>query len=439
MKRMIKHLFSRSATAPLLLGTDSGAGPIAINNAHAEPKTAKLGTSCSTHAFLTVQDHIEWLAGHQGSDGKWSIRKITEMPNISGRAVPVGEVVQKTTTQQTGLSFFGAIKVLAAYEQGQLALHVVPVDLDDAVIKSGHDHYAGFAEREGIVFDTAGEPYPTVNGDVVGDGVFTKAALERARAVYRKQSSLRVHGNDFLGAIFRPLTDTSDTFAKTIQAAVNVTYLQDVITRLQKINNLIECSLFKNRIVEGFSRSIMRMDSGDFQDAIRDDQPRNELIYRIRMLLRPGGQTIPQAVQECVSQIHDILPKIEIEGFNTAIIAANVDALSLYFEVGAVRSPTLIKHHSPENLRYAYLQLADSVQALEEKFQALGGEEADLWKIKSALLENEPDLAKPKAIDDFITGLIQLRDQIDQNKKKTTNMVVAGPHLKNRTTSMGPR
>jgi hypothetical protein len=455
MKRLLKGIFGRSATAPALLPPGSGAGPVAASNVSVEPQTAKFGTSCTSHAFLTVQDHIEWYAGHQGEDGTWSIRKVTEMPNVSGRAVPVGEPVHKTTTQQTGLSFFEAIKILAAYEQGQLALHVVPVDLDDAVIKSGQMHYTPFAEREGIVFDTSGTPYPTVNGEVVGDGIFTKAALDRVRAVQAQNSAYFLQGsNNFIDALINPLKDSSDNFDRAIKNRLNVSHLKDVIIRVEQLAMLIDYGFFTpvylrstpnmmilhRRSLDDIALKNFGCEYYDYDD---DESHYNMgAVQKLRTVLSHGPEeNFPAAMSRIAGDIRDIVPKLDMDDAYKQGLLANVAAMVLFFEISAQRYNADYGYQDEAPHRQACVALQDAAPSFESGFQELGGTPETLWKIKSFMIETASVngmAKKPPAIDAFIKELQTMRNDLMDLGDRTEKQIVAGPHISSGTVSRGP-
>lgn len=400
MKDSLKSLFCR-VTGGLLFAPDAPDFPAltAPVAAIAVPDRAKFGNLCSTRAFFTIQDHVEWQTGHQGADGLWSLRKITEMPNMSGAAAAIGDMVQKTNTIKTGLGFFDAITALAVYEQGQLALNVLPADTDTKNMRNALAHYTAFAEREGIVFDTSGTPHPTLNGEVMGDGIFTKAALERARAVQAAQSSFALQGgNDFLGALIQPANDNADQFAATIQNTLNGSYLADIIERVERIDSLVEYGFFTK-------------------------------IY------------LTEAVKIIVDEINDSIDKLSMPQAQKASLHSDIASLGLYYEVTALRYRAQHATRTEYDRRNAFQALQNAAPKLEARFLELGGTPDNMWKIKSVLLEkfsaNQPGV-KPQAIADLLQSLRVLRSGLLQEEIKTTRMVVAGPHMKHRTSSRGP-
>lgn len=444
MKNPLSFFFKRATTRQALLENAAALreAPEVEFDALAVFQSAKYGTDCASHAFLTVQDHIEWHTGHQDADGRWTIRKFTEMPNVRGSAVPVGDVVQRTTTLKTGIGFFDAVAALAVYEQGQLALGSVCVDLGRATQQSGQMHYTAFAEREGIVFDTSGTPYPTKDGEVTGDGVFSKVALDRARAVQKERSAFFLQGgNNFIDVLIQPSKNDGDHFAQAIQNRLSASYLQDIIDRVQKMDALIDYGFFTAVFLKS-TRNMMTMTQHDFNNVISDryddyydsDDDRYDYsgLNKIRDILIGGEkETLPLAINRIVGEIQKIVPKLDMDEVQAQELLSNVASLALYFEVSAARYLAHYDYKDEEKTRRAFINLQGSVDGLERRYQELGGTEETLWKIKSFVLQKPAlgeDVVKPEAINIFITRLKRMRKELLGEQDRAEKQVIAGPH-----------
>lgn len=452
MKNPLRNLFQGVATRFFVSQEPVFAIENRVQDAGAHFQTAKYGVSCASRAFLTVQDHVEWHAGHQNDDGRWSIRKFTEMPNIKGGAVPVGEMVQKTVTVKAGLSFFDAIVALSVYERGQMELGVLPVDLDAPTLRSEQRHYTDFAEREGIVFDTSGTPHPTVNGEVIGDGVFTKAALMRARAVQKEQSSFYLQGgNQFFEAMVAPADGLDDRFFGVINAAFQESYLQDILMNFRRMDGIIDGCFFTPQLKKRAYSNMMVMNKEEVQALIpnimrtrESDEDREDRyaahagINNITYGMEDDDETIPMAFHRFVSVIHETLPKIEMDPASLQKIALVADTIAFYFDLNAARLATETAQYPTSGKREAYSAMGQSVADLEARFKAFGGDDADLWKIKSALIDQDHIMVKPKIIGDMIVKLDALHKQSEAEQKKAEKQAIAGPHIPSGTASRGP-
>ena len=455
MKNPLKLLFSLVSGKPAFSPDSVRTLPLqgASNPfTSATPQMARFGSVCSTRAFFNVQGHVEWYTGQQGPDHNWTMRKITEMPNVSGAAVPVGEMVRQTNVVMNGVAFFDAIKILANYELGQLALGTLPADPDEQTPRSGQMHYTDFAEREGIVFDTSGAPYPTLNGEVVGDGVFSIAALDRARAVQMKQSSFAQQGgNDFLGALISPAKDRSDQFSATIQNVMNGSRLTDIIKRVEDIDALIECGFF-TKIYLAEDKNMMSVTAPDlmniravfYYDNLTPEITEEYNLKAARRLYAAlcGKKTLPETVAYLVDEINDSIDRLHMGDTQKAFLRSDIASLALYYEVSALRYNAQYTAAHEHARRQAYITLQDSAPKLEARFLELGGTADSVWKIKSFLLEKpstDKPAAKPQAIAELLQALRLVRGGLLQEEVKTTQMVVAGPHVSSSTVSLGPR
>lgn len=359
-----------------------------------EFQVAKFGTACISHAFLTVQDHVEWRAGFQGDDGRWTIKKMTEMPNISGAATPVGERVQKTTTLQSGLGFFDAIQSLATYEQGQLALGLLPVDRD------GPDHYQVFAEREGLIFDVDGLPYPTAQGAVVGDGAFTTHALDRARMTQN----------------YAPMKQ-----------------LRDVIVQLGNVRTIIHSCFFNPDFTDAINLNVTRMSHDNFvkRDYCRDGMKSYDnlqTLVRLCNALPRGSDRISDVLKIMLLECNDSVSALAIDDTVRARILDGLEPLSRYCELHVKRAGSISLYYTEPAIREAYADLEKSVRALDYHLRGrvvAPSEPAKIYKTKDG--QADYTMMKPVALDDFIAALACLHDYMLNQELKAGKKPISAP------------
>lgn len=379
MKNPFRFFFKKAADT----------GVVASPAPASEFQVAKFGTACISHAFLTVQDHVEWRAGFQGDDGRWTIKKMTEMPNISGAATPVGERVQKTTTLQSGLGFFDAIQSLAVYEQGQLALGLLPVDRD------GPDHYQVFAQREGLIFDVDGLPHPTAQGAVVGDGAFTTHALDRARIT---------------------------------QNYAPVKQLRDVIVQLGNVRTIIHCCFFNPDFTAAINLNVTRMSHDNFvkRDFCRDgmkDRDNLQTLVRLCNALPRGPDRISDVLKAILVECNNSISMLDIDDAARTKILDGLEPLSRYCELHVKCTGVVSPHYTAPAMRETYVGLEKAVRALDYHLRGQGVAPSQPVKNdKPKAGQEDYAMMKPAAIDAFIAALARLHDHmLNQQLKAETS------------------
>ncbi len=147
---------------------------------------AQHGSYCRTRSyrFKAESDSSEcWLEAHKMHASGWLVQEKRKHPAGLFSDKPFVEQILK----HEKTSFFDAVQKLAEYEETQerlgYALLAQP-DFDEL----GCDYFIPFAEREGIVFDIDGKPFPTQEGGhIVGRGKFPEEAYRKAKEAWDKK------------------------------------------------------------------------------------------------------------------------------------------------------------------------------------------------------------------------------------------------------------
>lgn len=138
---------------------------------------AHYGAVCRTLAFPGVVDGTSVYYRAVAADtifSQWVIQRVTESSvQMETNTLPVQTDNAKFDVVKTGLDFFHAIEYLARTEMLQDAPSIGPTRDD---LKLGH--YESFAKLHLIGFDLKGMPQPTMNGQIVTGGSYSKAMMD---------------------------------------------------------------------------------------------------------------------------------------------------------------------------------------------------------------------------------------------------------------------
>ena len=138
---------------------------------------AHYGAVCRTLAFPGVVDGTSVYYRAVAADtifSQWVIQRVTESSvQMETNTLPVQTDNAKFDVVKTGLDFFHAIEYLAHTEMLQDSPSIGPTRDD---LKLGH--YESFAKLHLIGFDLKGMPQPTMNGQIVTGGSYSKAMMD---------------------------------------------------------------------------------------------------------------------------------------------------------------------------------------------------------------------------------------------------------------------
>jgi hypothetical protein len=322
MRETFNRLLGRltPANGPLLALPAPAGQQGQIASALKQFEFARHGDKCRTLPFLNVAGDTEWFSGQQDPvTGQWAIRKNVELPNIVGQSAGVGDASLKIKTLKDGLNFFDAINELSVYERGQLARGIIPAE-DAASL--GESHFTAFAEREGLVFDTDGVPHPTLNGEIVTDGTFTKAAIERARGFSRKHSLYFAQGgNEILSKLITPTIKADSVFTEALKKSADLSRLKILIGHVEDMATLLEC-LFEKELFVDRKINVLRLTRSDLRGPLdypssKGDHSKDHKALKavIAVMDRAGGREIRHVFDTLASGAKNALNQLPLDQY----------------------------------------------------------------------------------------------------------------------------
>ncbi len=436
MKALFNKLIGRttdSATALALPALSSTAQQAQLQTALEQFTVANHGDRCQTLSFQTSLGAIEWRSAQQYPfTGEWIIRKHTEEPNIAGSAAAVGEPTIKTMTLHNGLKFFQAIAILSEYERGQLAMPAIPTnDADDL----GRKHFVAFAEREGIAFDINGVPHPTLDGEVISDGSFTKSALERARAYSRYQSAFfKAGSNDVLSQILSSAPRAETLFEEALDKSEASATLKKFLRTIEDIGILASATLEKTPLKDTDGRFILDVLMGDIEYPIKyphsngDELQDKDAAESILQVLKNKKCNSLTHLREILNDLHNDASdyaKILDNNLKHDYFSKGAEAVKLYTDLAIARHRTAPKNAQRGDYSQNLKTVAQNVDTFEARFIKLGGKEDALWRVKSTILDpNAPSIER--ALNPFILQLNALHNVLEKETLRLRKAVHAG-------------
>ncbi|WP_435641967.1 hypothetical protein [Micavibrio aeruginosavorus] len=398
--------------------------------------TANHGDRCQTLSFQTSLGAVEWRTGQQDPfTGEWVIRKHTEEPNLSGSAASVGEPTIKTMTLHEGLSFFQAVTILSEYERGQLAMTVLPVN---EASELGDNHVVAFAEREGIAFDTNGVPHPTLNGEVVTDGSFTKSALERARAFSRTQSAFfKAGNNDVLSQLLSSAPRAETLFDDVMNKSEAYSTLKKFLTAVEDIETLTISALEKTPLKDTEKNFILDVRRDKFEEPIKYPASQGHKVSdtkattNIIRIMNDQNQYTPRAALDKLFENMAQHAKKLDQNFRNDYFSKGTKALRLYFDLTVARHLSALDRATQDSYAIDVTKIRRNVETLETRFKDMGGSEDEVWRVKSTIIDpNAPSIQH--AMKPFITQLNTLLKNVEKEIAPLKKVIHAG------TVSHGP-
>ncbi|MGZ9097655.1 MAG: hypothetical protein ACXW30_05100 [Micavibrio sp.] len=395
---------------------------------------ARHGDKCRTLPFLNVTGDTEWFSGQQDPvTGQWAIRKNVELPNIAGQAADIGEASLKIKTLKDGLSFFDAISELSVYERSQLARGVIAAE-DAASL--GESHFTAFAEREGIVFDTDGAPHPTLNGEIVTDGTFTKAAVERASSYSRKHSPYFTQGgNDILSKLIAPTIKADSVFTEALKKSADFSRLQLLINDVEDMATLIKC-LFEKKLFVDQKTNALEEKKDNIKQIFEystsyghHSKDHKGLKTVVGVMDRTGKKDSQAAFKTLILRAQTNIQELSLEQYNNRALAQNIASIELYFELLSARYLASLEKSGYSGYAEKVQNIERTTNAFESRFKSLGGSDDDLWRVKSLILDPSPPSTQP-IIQNFIKQLYAFKDRAENDLKRLKTVVVAGPYIR---------
>lgn len=433
MKDLFNRLMRRTkGTADMLAlpAPSSAAQSGQLQSALKQLSVARHGDRCQTLSFTTSLGAIEWRTGQQDPfTGEWVIRKHTEEPNLSSSTAAVGEPTIKTMTLHEGLNFFQAVTILSEYERGQLALTVLPVN---EASELGDNHVVAFAEREGIAFDTNGVPHPTLNGEVVTDGSFTKSALERARAFSRVQSAFfKAGNNDVLSQLLSSAPRAETLFDDVMNKSEAYSTLKKFLTTIEDIETLTLSALEKKPLKDTRQDFILDVNRDRFHEPLEypsthgremNDAKATQNIFRI---MKEKSQYTPRsALHKLFEHTTHYAAQLD-RNFKNDYFSNGAKAVRLYIDLTIARHTSTLDRATQDSYAIDVEKIRKNVEVFESRFKNMGGTEDQVWRVKSTIIDpNAPSIEH--AMKPFITQLNTLLKNMEKEIAPLKKAIHAG-------------
>jgi hypothetical protein len=411
-------------------------------NATRKFEKARFSDRCRTISFLNVSGNSEFLTGQaDAKSGQWTIRKVTEEPNITGDAKPVGEPSLSFKTIKEDMSFYDMIKYCSTYERGQIALNIPQTgDTENTA-----DHFQDIAEREGLIFDVSGAPHPTLNGEIITDGTFAKADIERLRAYSKKNSARFFDGNDLISHFINPVQKMNLSLASVTEKSAALNVVHDTTESLEDTRKILECL---------FQKDIWSKDMGDILTCnyTRIDQRLSDLdkyyyhdddVYAhhrerspdyagLRLLQglikKYSGIDPTNCFEKMQKKLDSLVPALPFDAERIKTISTILGATKLYFDV--MQSRYRLERFDQNSADYVdqLKKIQENLPAYQNAFKKLGTADADLWKLESAILDNGTP-GSLSVLQDLAAQLAATEKAMTEGLQRDKNAVVAGPYL----------
>ena len=431
IKNLRNRFSSASKGSPALPAPSGTASQAQIHSALAQFASARHGKHCQTRSFALITGGTEWHSGHQDPlSGTWNIRKNIECENVTGSAARVGEPSIKTKTLQVNISFYEAIETLSLYERGQLANGMIALNEAEDV---GADHYIVFAEKEGIVFDTDGEPHPTLDGEIITDGTFTKAAVERAKAYSKKHSARYAPGgaDGILPLLIKPNVLVG-SYTETMEKTADLSSLIQLQETLETLSSLMT-NTFIHAPMKDKTLNLLTLDKTalyepvDYPDTDKHKTDNYKSLHSIALTMRSvGAFSLQSAFEMILNRAHE--HATALDQFKEGPWQKSIRALELYYTLHAARYVVSTSRLAAHPFRRELTLAMKDVEECERKFLNMGGKKDDAWRVKSMILDPNP----PSIENTFKPLLNSLKDQITQQQQelqKLKTIAASGPYL----------
>lgn len=428
----LRNRFSSASKGSLALtarsGTDSQAQ---IHSALAQFASARHGKRCQTRSFALITGDTEWHSGQQDPlSGTWNIRKNIECENVSGAAARVGEPSIKTKTLQVNISFYDAIEALSLYERGQLANGMIALNESEDI---GAEHYIAFAENEGIVFDTDGEPHPTLDGEIITDGTFTKAAVERAKAYSKKHSARYAPGgaDGILPLLIKP-SALIGSYTETMEKTADLSSLIQLQETLETLSALMT-STFIHAPMKDKTLNLLTLNTTtlyepvDYPDTDKHKTDNYKLLHSIVLTMKSvGAFNLQDAFEKIIERAHGHANALD--QFKEGPWQKSIQALEIYYKLHAARYVISTNRLSAHPFRRELTLAMKDVEECEQKFLQLGGKKDDVWRVKSMILDPNPPSIE-NTFKPLINSLKDMTTQQQQELQKLKTIAASGPYL----------
>ncbi len=432
LKKLRSRFSFASSGLPALSGPTQGITQEHLNTALSQFASARHGKRCRTRSFTLIAGDIEWHSGQQDPlSGTWNIRKNVECENITGPAARVGEPSIKTKTLHVNVSFYQAIEILSLYERGQLANGIIAMNEAEDI---GAEHYITFAEKEGIVFDTDGEPHPTLDGEIITDGTFTKAAVERAMAYSKKSSARYAPGGEdgILPLLIKP-QELVGSYAQAMEKTADLSALMQLQTTLEKLSQLMTAS-FIDFPLKDRTLNLLTLDRStlfepfDYNDLARHKSDNFKALTCIVLTMKTlSALNLDESFDKLFHHARD--QAMALDRYSEGPWQKSVESLGLYYRLSASRYLISTDRLAANPFRKELAMVMRDADECEQKFLQLGGKEDDLWRVKNMIIDPNPPTIE-MTFKPLISSLKNAVTQQQQELQKLKTIAASGPYLR---------
>ena len=393
----------------------------------------------------------EWMEGRQDpKTNKWITRIVIEAINLSGDGAPLGAKVQQFITLDSHLDFMDAIAVLSKYERGHIASGTLSAP-DDIIDNLGKDHFIPFAESNGLIFDINGIPHPTMNGEIVTDGIFAKDAIARARAFYTKAPGAIRPANFFITTQSNTNANTTQMIDTTIDLMValsNANELYNHIIALTEVTRIIFQNPDWGKIAskniyllkyDSTSINEVRVDYRRYGDSVQGDRINTDLTFLCQFMSKNGRLFEPHRDKSKLARLCDVYYSVIDEGCRVACllglmddqknqIVKNFETIRLYANVMHLRGALEQLANSPNDHHQRMLnEIKSAIPGLQERYTALSGTPDTGWKIGSTLFDDQiPDISP--VFTELTNAAETVCTLLNRRLEQAKNQVISGPY-----------
>jgi len=381
---------------------------------------AKYSNHCRTIAFRAADDEQdtrqEWLkAVEEPQSGRWMVFKVTAANKYVTADNPKGLAAHSNELRESDLSFYDMIVHLATYEKTQPdTFQYVATEPDRATL--GPYHFRAVAEQEGIVFDHAGLPHPTLAGMIVTQGDFPPEAEAKALKIVNEPPQIRAPGKSATKISFNQSAHLS-AIDRLLEGYDTVSRFDDFIEALESLQAITE---YYRTGFDGSSK-----DFSDFKRLFKmtDDEivkakkgfessadEKNFSSFCFNMMLEKADKALKDALGKSSYQQARIL----------------LDKQHLYFEI--FRANALMKliynvHPQSRELSGQYKEALDIVEKIAAKLGE-GPEQINYYKGLTTLADT---LELPEDMQDIVGQCRQMKQQKQQDIEKQKQRMALPP------------
>lgn len=408
------------------------------------------GHYCRTNMFLRNGDMAEWMEGTQDpKTAQWITRIVIEAINLSGDGAPLGAKVQQFITLDNDLRFADAIAALSKYEHGHIASGTLSVP-DDIIDNLGKNHFITFAENNGFIFDINGTPHPTLNGEIVTDGIFAKDAIARARAFYAKAPGAIQSANFFITAQPATNADMAQLVDATIDLTIslsNANELHSHITALAKATHIVfqepNWGHFSNKNTYLFKYDVLSIKesfpSAHFPiDHVMNERKVADLTFLRDFMIKYGCFFEPRRDKSQLARLNDVYDSLIDEGCRVSglfgledhqrdRLIKNFETIRLYAEIMYLRGTLNRSANNAHDFQRYLNQTKSEIPKLQQRYAALSDTPDTGWKIASIIFDDRiPDISPVFA--ELKSAAETLRTTLGRHLGQAKNQVISGSY-----------